>query len=111
MPPAPLGWREGSVMRHLLLRQKTVPGDDPSHDLTQTPSIRRRETLPEWRSRRLLRRLGLSRVAGGRGGGAFGGVAIQPLLCKRPTDAGTTETTFTRPVTQWCPPRGGEGQG
>jgi hypothetical protein len=34
--------REGSVMRHLLLRQQAVPGDDPSHKLTQTPSIRRR---------------------------------------------------------------------
>ena len=42
MPPAPLGLREGSVMRHLLLRQQAVPSEDPSHELTQTPSIRRR---------------------------------------------------------------------
>src|SRR2546422_7263791 len=96
MPPAPLGWREGSVMRHLLLRQKTVPGDDPSHDLTQTPSIRRRETLPEWRSRRLLRRLGLSRVAGSRWGGPLGGLHIQLLLSNRRADVDTTEPALTR---------------
>src|SRR2546426_8476377 len=95
MPPAPLGWREGSVMRHLLLRQKTVPGDDPRHDLTQTPSIRRRETLPEWRSRRLLRRLGFSRVAGGRRGGPLGGVAIITFLRNRRADVVTTEPAFT----------------
>src|SRR4029450_108056 len=28
IPPAPLGLREGSVMRHLLLRQQAVPSDD-----------------------------------------------------------------------------------
>src|SRR5215471_5145483 len=101
MPPTPLGLREGSVMRHLLLRQQAVLGDDPSHELTQTPSIRRRETLPEWRSRRLLRRLGLRRVAGGRRGGSFVGVHIQLLLSDRRADVDTTETALTRLRHSW----------
>src|SRR5215467_4403204 len=96
MPPTPLGWREGSVMRHLLLRQQAMPGDDPSHELTQTPSIRRRENLPAWRSSRLLRHLGLSRVAGSRRGGSLVGVHIHLLLSDRRADVDTTETALTR---------------
>src|SRR5215467_7498345 len=96
MPPAPLGWRAGSVMRHRLLRQQAAPGDDPRHELTQTPSIRRWETLPEGRSSRLLRRLGLSRVAGSRRGGPFVGLHILLLLSDRRADVDTTEPALTR---------------
>src|SRR5215470_576757 len=96
MPPAPLGWREGSVMRHRLLRQQAVLGDDPRHELTQTSSIRRWETLPEGRSRRLLRRLGLRRVAGSMRGGPLEGLHIQLLLSDRRADVDTTEPALTR---------------
>src|SRR4030095_9091753 len=98
MPPAPLGLREGSIMRHLLLRQQAVPGDDPSHNLTQTPSIRRRETLPEWRSSRLLSHLGLSRVAGSRRGGSFVGLPILLLLSNCRAHGDNPSTGFTKVI-------------
>jgi len=90
-------------MRHLLLRQQAVPGDAPSHELTQTPTIRRWEHLPAWRSSRLLRRLGLRRVAGSRRGGSFVGVHRQLLLSDRRADVDTTETALTRLIHSWFP--------
>jgi hypothetical protein len=80
-----------------------VPGDDPCHDLTQTPTRLQRERLPELRQQRLLRVLGLGDAEGYRRGGLLSGLYIRYLLNDRRADIDTTVRALTKPIHSWLP--------
>src|SRR5512145_2450026 len=89
---SPRGLRVGSIIGHLLLGKKTVPCDDPRHDLTQTPTLLRRQRDPELRQRYLLRALGWGGAEASRWGGPLSGLNIRHLLADRRADVDTTGT-------------------
>src|SRR6266487_3502704 len=94
-PLTPRGCRAGSVIGHLLLVRKAVPGDGTSHDLAQTSPILRGQRGPERWQRHLLGARDLGGTERHRRGGALSGVHIRHLLTDRRADVDTTGTALT----------------
>src|SRR5882724_8498476 len=80
-----------------------MPGDEPRHDLAQTPTILHGQMRPEQRQRHQRRAVGLLGAAARRRGGAWSGLCIRHLLIGLRADVDTTATAVTKPIYEWLP--------